>query len=217
MRHLAHALTAVALFAAASTAESQSLNGLYLQNQSLGRGNVWHYYYFWPDGRMCNVMPKGGMNPVPTYAAVSAANPGQCGTFSLRGSALQLQTDGGSKPVTLKLDHVDNGGFALSGFPTIRVPAFADGATLNGTWKTLVINGSDYRTQSYTFQPEGGFTFDDVPVRAAGAPARHIAGTYRLSGNTLRISSTGGAQVLSIHGFPSDTRISVDGNVIEKK
>lgn len=200
-----------------NTSSGQSLNGLYLQNQSMGRGNVWHYYYFWSDGRMCNAMPKGGMNPAPSYATVSAANPGQCGTFSARGDQLQLQTDGGAKPVTLKMDHADKTGFALSGFPTIHAPAYGGGATLSGTWKTLVINGSDYRNQSYSFTPTGAYSFDDLPVRSIGAPARHMTGTYTLAGNTLHVTTGAGAQVMSIHGFPADSRISIDGNVIDKK
>ena len=217
MRPAFIAATIVLLVSPVRPASAQSLSGLYLQNQSMGRGDVWHYYYFWPDGHMCNAMPKGGLNPAPSYPAVAAANPGQCGTFAIRGKSLDVQTDGGGKPVSLKLDNVDKSGFSLSGFPTIHAPAFPPGAVLNGTWKTLMIFGSDYRNWSYTFHPDGRYEFDDARVRAVGAPPRHLTGTYTLVGNTVRITSPNGAETKSIHPFPADSRLSIEGVVMEKK
>lgn len=210
------AFCAIFVTAACAGGQPSHLSGLYLQNQGMGRGDVWHYYYFWPDGHVCETMPTGGLDPAPTFAAVSAQSPKDCGTYTLGGGQLRLQTGGAAQPTALKIGNFDASGFALSDFPTIRVPAFRDGATLSGSWNTTIIKGDDYRDETFTFRPDGTFTFDEKPVRTFGAPPRHIEGTYRLSGNTLRTAMSGTSQVLSIHPFPNDPRISVDGHVFRK-
>lgn len=90
-------LVVCALMVLASTPtviDAQALNGLYLQNQSIGRGDAWNYYYFWPDGHVCETMPKGGFGPSTTYAEVSRQAPATCGTYALRGNKLNLQIGG---------------------------------------------------------------------------------------------------------------------------
>lgn len=195
------------------------LTGLYLQNQSIGRGDVWNYYYFWPDGHVCHVLPKGGLDPAPAYAAVARLTPAECGTFALGGGRLTLAL-GGGRPEALTYGNADaTGGFALSGFPTIRVPAFPAGAHLSGAWHLLLIKGDDYRDITWTFRPDGTFAYDERPVRTSGAPARHAAGTYTLGGNTLTLASGGGSQRLSIHPFPGtgDRRLGLDGEVLQPR
>lgn len=205
----------VALTLSAPTVlHGQGLSGLYLQNQSIGRGDAWNYYYFWPDGHLCEVMPKGGFGPGTTYAQVAQQAPTSCGTYALRGATLELQVAG--RPVALNVSHVGSE-ISLSNFPTIRVPAFPNDARLSGQWGTLIIRGDDYRNETFTFTPDGRFVFDDVRVRAEGAPTRRLEGTYRISGNTLQVMTQQGAQTLSIHPFPQDRRISIDGNVLQPK
>ena len=222
----ARVLTAAALVALAAAPlrgarppVGAALSGLYLQNQSIGRGDAWNYYYFWPDGHACHVMPKGGLDPAPAYAAVARQAAGECGTYALGGGRLTLQL-GGRPAEALRYSNPDaSGGFALSDFPTIHAPAFRPGARLDGAWRVLIIKGDDYRDETFAFRPDGTFTFDERPVKASGAPARHAAGTYALAGNTLVVSVDGGSQRLSIHPFPAagDRRLGLDGEVLQPK
>jgi hypothetical protein len=201
-----------------ATSQSQALNGLYLQNQSIGRGDAWNYYYFWPDGHICKVMPKGGFGPSTTFAAVSRQAPTTCGTYTMGAGKLNLRI-GNAAPQALDIGHFDATGFALSDFPTIRVPAYPSNTRLSGRWGALIIKGDDYRDETFTFTPDGRFTLDDGKVRTVGAPTRHIQGTYQLSGNTMQVTTPDGSQLLSIHRFPSpqDPRISIDGHVLAAK
>lgn len=196
-------------------AHAQGLSGLYLQNQSIGRGDVWNYYYFWPDGHVCRTMPKGGFWSGTTYASVAQQAPASCGTYAIAGNTLDLRTGGSSVPLQLK--RMGGSEISLSNFPTIHVPAFQNDARLSGTWTTLVINGDDYRDVSYTFMPDGRFSYDDVRVRMVGAPTQHVQGTYQLSGNTLSLTLPRGMKTLSIHPFPNDRRLSIDGTVFQPK
>jgi hypothetical protein len=201
-----------------ATSQAQALSGLYLQNQSIGRGDAWNYYYFWPDGHVCEVMPTGGFGPSTTFAAVSAQAPGKCGTYTMGGGKLNLRV-GNAAPLALDIGHFDATGFALSDFPTIRVTSYPANTRLSGRWGTLVIKGDDYRDETFTFAPDGRFTLDDVRVRSIGAPTRHATGTYQIAGNTLQLTTAKGTAVLSIHGFPNpqDRRISIDGYVLAAK
>ena len=177
---------------------------------------MWNYYYFWPDGHACHTIPKGGMDPAPPYAAVAAREPAECGTYALRGGQLTLQL-GRSAPVALGVTNPDaHGGFALSDFPTIHIPAFAPNTRIEGQWGALEIRGDDYRNKTYTFQRDGTFAYDERPVRASGAPAVHTTGTYTLGGNTLQLST---GQRLTAHGFPAtgDRRLGLDGDVWQPK
>lgn len=75
LSHLPRRLRAHGLASIPTVIHAQTLNGLYLQNQSIGRGDAWNYYYFWPDGHVCETMPKGGFGPSTTYAEVSRQAP----------------------------------------------------------------------------------------------------------------------------------------------
>ena len=110
----------------------------------------------------------GGFGPSTTFADVSRQAPATCGTYTLGGGKLSLRT-GNPAPLALNIGHFDATGFALSDFPTIRVPAYPANTRISGRWGTLVIKGDDYRDETFTFGPDGRFTFDDHRVRAVGA------------------------------------------------
>ncbi len=198
-----------------AAARAAALSGLYLQNQSIGRGDVWNYYYFWPDGHVCHAMPKGGMDPAPSYAAVAQQAPAECGTYALGGGHLVLAL-GGRPAEALDYSNPDPTGFALSQFPTIRIPAFPAGARLNGRWQMMDVRTADYREEVFTFNPDGTFAIDDRPVLTSGSPARHAAGTYTLGGNTMQLST--GAR-LSVHRFPAagDRRLGIEGSILQPR
>lgn len=208
--------TVFAVTAASAGAQPNRLSGLYLQRESTSRGEVWHYYYFWPEGHVCERMPKGGLDPAPDFAAVSARSPKDCGTYTLGGGQLRLQTGDAKQQKALKITNVSPSGFILAGLRTIRVPTFPEGATLSGTWTTTLILGVDYRDETFTFHPDGTFTYEERPLRAVGAPPVRIQGRYQLGGNTLRVMGRNTSQVLSIHPVPNETHLGIDGNVMRK-
>ena len=88
--------------AAVAGSGSQPFQGLYLQTQWAGTAMQYVHYYFWHDGRICQVRPTGGLDREPAdFAALqkqAIAEGHACGTYALHGKSMTVAMNGAANP-----------------------------------------------------------------------------------------------------------------------
>ena len=206
---LASALTVTA-------AQSQTLQGLYLQLQPVGTTLAHVHYYFWKDGRMCQGLPSGGVGVEPadyaTYEMGVRKENRECGHYSISGSRMHLQWQT-SPTYDASFVHFKNDSFEMNQYSTSKV-GFITGQKLDGTYSATVV-GDQMRAQVYVFHPDGSYQFTDKPVTSRdGAPAG-AAGRYRVYGGTLELSGSSGSIRKTAYPFP-DGGISIENTVFSR-
>jgi hypothetical protein len=188
------------------------LTGLYLQltpmmgNAASGRTSF-DYFYFWPDGRLCEVLPPTGTEPA-DYDAMLRDKPRLCGRYLFTPAKLTIDVPDHPKAFDYAVSRFDGTNFVMDAYPTVKVKSYPAGAKLSGTFRGSQI--SQGVRQVWTFRPDGTFTLEQVSSGYGGGPARHLDGHYNLHGNTLDL----GAERHTI--YPLDTahpgRLVIDGH-----
>lgn len=190
-----------------------ALKGLYLRAVPVSGGLFHEHYYFWADGRVCRVLPKGGLDAV-DFAALQREHPSGCGRYAVRGSQITFSL-GTEQPFTWSFKRFDGTNFELDQYPAVRVDAFRPGQRLEGTWTGTEVT-SRTRKHTVTFRSDGTFDWLDEPVtRLDGTPAR-LAGTYQLAGNTLVLNGNL-RRTIYIVNDGRGTTFNVEGTTLSKE
>ena len=196
---------------AAGGDSAHPFEGLYLQTQWAGTAMQYVQYYFWHDGRICQVAPTGGVDREPAdYATLqkqAIAQGHSCGTYQVNGKTMNVKFDG-SAPYTASLVNVHGDSFEMNQYATSKVPSYGTGKQIDGTYTGTVV-GDDIIKESYVFHPDGTFQHTSTPV-LRGSP-RSETGNYKLFGNTLQV----GSRKLTAYAFP-DGGIMIEGTVYSK-
>lgn len=185
----------------------QRLSGLYLQLQGIGTSYTHIHYYFWPDGRICQGLPSGGIDREPAdFATIQQQE--VCGQYRVAGTAMSIKWQG--DPATHELrfanfqtDKVHGDSFEMNGYATAKVPTFAVNQRLNEPWYGFVDVGKQSRKQVYTFHADGTYQLDDQPVTSRDGAAKSESGTYRFIGNTLELARAAGISRITAYPFPN--------------
>src|SRR5579884_3610128 len=195
------------LLLGAAAAPAATLNDFYF-GVDMMRNYVEVYWWFLPDGRVLNGLPRGGPDPA-NFDAACNASPQFCGNYTLNGDKLSIHYRSGAdqqwtyKPL--------KGGIHLNYIILTPVARFPAGARLNGTWGRAMTNTVATSSTTgvainspnfYTFRADGTYTRrTSVEVDNMGSASRvdqvknfESSGAYTLQGYTLTLTGNGGGQ-----------------------
>ena len=197
--------------AAVAGSGSQPFQGLYLQTQWAGTAMQYVHYYFWHDGRICQVRPTGGLDREPAdFAALqkqAIAEGHACGTYALHGKSMTVAMNGAA-PYEASIINVQGDSFEMNQYATSKVPSYGSGKMIDGTYTGTIV-GHNISKESYTFHSDGTFQYSSTPVM--GGIPRAETGKYKFSGNTLQLET----RKLTAYPFP-DGGINIEGTVYSK-
>jgi hypothetical protein len=198
----------------AGAAGAQPFQGLYLQTQWAGTAMQYVHYYFWHDGRICQVMPTGGVDSEPAdYAKLqqqAVAQKHACGTYQVNGKSMNVHMDGSAAYVA-SLVNVQGDSFEMNQYATAKVPSYGAGKSIDGTYTGSIV-GDTFNTSTkdtFVFHPGGAYQFTSTPIM--GGAAKSESGNYKFFGNTLQA----GSRKLTAYPFP-DGGIMIEGTVYSK-
>ena len=166
------------------------LSGIYLQlkpmmgNAALGRTSF-DYFTFWPDGRVCEMLPIAGADPA-DHDAMQKDKPRLCGRYVFTSSKLTIDVPDNVKIFDYEVANFDGTNFVMNGYPTVKVQDYGNGAVLNCRYTGTRLFPTTFR-MDLALSSNG--MFDLVETPRSGGPVRHLQGRYRLFGNTLDLGS----------------------------
>lgn len=210
---------------------SKPLSGLYLQvatqfgNFTTNR-SVYNYYYFWPDGRLCEKLPTGGADPV-DFERERQKWPKLCGRYVFTGKQMTIDVPDGPQPYVYPVLDFDGTNFRMnvSGtspgtmpYPMVKVKSFPNNHRLDGTFKGTIL-GDHYRVLVLTFRQDGTYSLEDKPLTSSDGPPKHAAGQYTLSGNTLTLKAPGNFRRYTVFPLVVDgkTLLQIEGDEFRPK
>ncbi len=194
-----------------------ALSGLYLRISRLQGGRqTSEHYRFWPDGRVCKQLPRGGADAA-TFESMQRQFPDDCGRYAVRGESITLDLPTDGKPYSVGFRHFDGTNFEMNFMPTVRVPRYSPNARLTSSYEGLHFP-SPLRADHYVFRGDGTYSFDDRSMGAEDSgPPTSTTGTYQLSGNTLALTSGGATKRLTIYQLDEKGTLVLEKTTLTRK
>jgi len=207
---------------AINAAAAESLDGLFLQMKfAFGRLEESHYF-FTPGGRYINGVPDGTLDAAGLDRACAQPR-GVCGTYQFAGSQLLLAPSKG-RPETHPLERGADGNLKIDGLFAKHVDKFAPGTKLEGKYGRSAGAGGVSAASTFVFHADGTFSTTSLGAvttqQGAGKSESAASGTYRLSGNTLELSSGGSTKRVVAYPYDlgkGDVRLNLDGVFYKKQ
>ena len=215
-------------FIGCGVASAQGLDGLFLQ-MTMRSGTIQeNHYFFLSDGRYLNGVPEGGLTaagleqactkPLKAYSGSSA-----CGTYALNGGNLILTPVQG-RPENLTFARAADGNLTLGGQFAKHVASFPADHRLDGRYSRNLTAAPTAYGETYTFRPDGTFSTSSLAgvstEQGLGKSETAAAGTYRLNGNVLELTSNGTTTRIVAYPYDvskDDIRLNLNGRFFRKK
>ncbi len=209
-----------------------ALDGLYFRIQMWSGSISQEHFFFSPDGRVVQGVPKGGLDA----GTMDRMQKEEVQRWELVGEKLVI-TDAAGKRREHDFKRAEGQDLELDGLFTQRVSSFTKERRLEGSWgSSASAGGGTGATVSgawtLTFRPDGSFTASGVggtsiETRGGSAGAQSSSestGTYTLSGNTLVLEHGDGRQTRhTVYPYGEDEqtarpeRINVDGRMYKRE
>lgn len=184
------------LFSAMSLFGAEPEPGLYLRT-TYAFGNLSLSTVYIGEGGKIAVDPLEGIDPF-DFKTAGKKSPEKVGTFTVSGNAFLITWTGKSAPQKVPVEFQDGKLSAYDGGLVTKAEAYGKDQKLNATYagSGTTANVSASRTLSlssdgkYTMKLLGGVR--GIPGANTGVAERTETGKYRLSGNTLTLTSADG-------------------------
>jgi hypothetical protein len=213
---------------AAAPRRAAAAGTLYLQVRTTGSGTDMEHWLLLPGNRVYQGVPLGGLEYFDIDAA-RAAEPRQCGTYTLGGGKMHIRWGGGRPPETLDYATEAGGDLRLDGLFAKRCGRFpADhrlggeytgGAAVGGGTGSFVAGSRTIRFRpdgTFTSSAIGGVAFSGRGYNDSAASRGRSSGAYQISGNTMILRHADGTVTRhTVYPYGND-RISVDGQMMAR-
>jgi hypothetical protein len=199
--------------AAVPTGNTQTLQGLFVEERVTGANLTYAHYFFWSDGRYCFGLPSGGLEGDSLdFAQAQRTQP--CGQYRIANQQLILTPRDGSAAQTKALSQRDGNRFLLDGHQTYKAPTLPANQALDGEYSAMVI-GSQMTRQSFVFRADGTYQFASVPITSVDGSPVSYAGSYKLVGNTLQLTGASAPNRLTAYPVKAGA-IMIEGTVFAR-
>lgn len=199
-----------------------ALDGLFVgltTSQRVGIGNVPTtyfenvFYLFFPNGHAYRGVPKGGLDRA-DFSRLRSADPSRFGAYRITGSTIELRWDDGQTKtdsfVRRSPGEIVVGGVDLTAVRSVA--ARLDGAYVATSSAPFAKTGAADAVSSTSehlirfttdgrFAQRGAGIFEN-PTGSGDIPSSGDAGTYRVSGNTLELTSRGTTRLITFFVAP---------------
>lgn len=185
-----------ALFFLGIAANAQEIEpGLYLRTTYAFGNLALNTIYIDKDHRIA-IDPRNGIDPF-DFNAAAKQSPTTVGNFKVEGNKIVVTWAGGAK--TEKLDiEFDKGAFsAYDGGLVTKAEAYPKNHRLNATYAGSGQTANVSSTRTISFTADGQFSMTQLGgIRGTpgntGVAEKSVKGTYKLTGNTLILTASGG-------------------------
>lgn len=202
---------------------AESINGLcvYLEYQVMSRSMAPAHWFFLPDGRYLNGAPQMEISAQGMELSCTKY-PTACGTYAIAGPKLNLTPRQG-KAWTADFKKLAGGNLEINSIPCEQIKTnYPANSKLNGRYTAGSGFGGIRSVRTYVFNADNTFTTEAVGSVRSGATgavsSSENRGTYRLSANTLELTSNGQTTRHLIYEIPAGTgtQMMIDGNSWKK-
>jgi hypothetical protein len=203
---------------------------LYLQTRTTPYGTDLTHWLLLPGGRVYQGVPPGGVERF-DFGAARAAEPKQCGTYTVSGGKINIVWGGGRAPESLDYSAEADGNLRVDGLFAKRVGRFPEGHRLTGDYfgggavgggtGSFVSSSRTLRLRAdgtFTSKNAGGVAFSGNGYDESGVSRGESSGTYQISGNTLILRHADGKVTRhTVYPYPMVSKewINVDGGMMK--
>jgi hypothetical protein len=203
---------------------------LYLQARTNPSGTELTHWLLLPAGRVYQGVPPGGVESF-DFAAARAAEPKQCGTYTVSGGKMHIVWGGGRAAESLDYAAEADGNLRIEGLFAKRVGRFPAGHRLSGEYYgggavgggtgSFVSSSRTLRFRAdgtFTSKDIGGVAFSGNGYDGSAVSRGESSGTYQISGNTLILRHANGTVTRhTVYPYAMGPKewINVDGGMMK--